>query len=191
MAVSLAVNVLFRVAFVVRTQPTPTWERVYQLIAIIVIAAPVPLIYRKMRWGGLVIFCVVHPLCTAVVHYVLSSLATDYWEYFGSPMVFIPVKGLLPFFLNELDLGIYGLLACFSALGLCRLFFGRLSTPDLYHCRQCGYDLTGCVGPKCSECGHEFDFEILGVTEEELADRRRKCGRVTRPVSRTKKRGHY
>ncbi len=43
---------------------------------------------------------------------------------------------------------------------------GQLLGEGIVLCRMCGYDLKGLTLPRCSECGREFDFELINPDNE-------------------------
>lgn len=64
----------------------------------------------------------------------------------------IPASGVLTVSQPDPDLYDIGIIAGASAIAACvaAVLFRRARRG---HCVHCGYDLTGCVGPRCPECG--------------------------------------
>lgn len=184
---ALGVNIVMRLAFAVRTMPTSVAEWGYLAATLGIVAAPVPVLYSRLRRWRVLGFAALYTLGTALWNYGFDLLAEPYWEHYGRGFDPLFRTGMIPLFVDTANLLAICFLGSLCAWGLCRWVRGPVIVQTWMICPQCGYCLRGCREQICPECGREFSFEEVGTTREEFELYRDAGGRIARPIKRTKK----
>jgi hypothetical protein len=146
-----------------------TWNLVHMYaVFTLLVVAPVPWLYRRLPGYRILAYAVAYAL--GVLIFKESLVAVILHAGVRIPVLHRP--GLTTCFLFTEHMLIGGFVGVCLAWLVCRGWVGPVVVQNGSLCPHCAYSLVGCADRICPECGHEFTYESLGTTREQLLNAR-------------------
>lgn len=183
MLCSVAVNVVLRLVFVVTQVPSSSGIWLCLLGTLIIIAAPMPVLYSRLRRQRVIGFAAIYALSVVLLGAVCEFSGDVYFGVTGEVLPLFSRGWGIPLYVSHSNLVVISLIGPLCAWLVCRWIRGPIVEQDGTLCPRCGYCLTGSVDRVCPECGRGFTFEDLGTTEEEFELKEAVRVRVARPIA--------
>lgn len=181
---ALVTAVAMRFVFVsTRRAISSTEEWLWIALATLILGVPSVVKYKCLLGWRIWVFGLVLSAAAGACNLTVVSLVNLSWQSKG--VAFTPYLGssLVPVILMEHHVALAAVLATTFAWVLSRTIRGPVRVTTLINCPTCGYNLAGAVDSRCSECGHIFTCDELGVSQEYLDCYLRTQGRIARPIS--------